>query len=142
MRLYEIALDAMPELNDVIIPGMPIASSDGIQVKNPMSGYKLTLIGEVNYAVIQFKDEPSYVVGFNEFTHTLDWLLNFAGTMTGELFSQFSDGRLFLIKSIRHSESLTYDEDFDLYMPEAVGQSLAWAKVIGFVMSLLQDKGY
>jgi len=53
-----IALDAMPELEVVIMPGMTIASGDGIQVENPISGYKLTLIGDIDYAVIRFRDEP------------------------------------------------------------------------------------
>ena len=79
---------------------------------------------------------------FNGLTHSLDWLLNFTGTMTGELFSQLSDGGLFLINTIRHPEPLTYDEGLDLYMPEALGQAISWAKVTGFVMSLLQDMGY
>ena len=73
---------------------------------------------------------------FKEFTHPIDWLLNSAGTMTGELFSQLGDGHIFLITSIRHPELLTYVEGLELYMPEAVGQSIAWAKAVGFVMSL------
>jgi hypothetical protein len=81
-------------------------------------------------------------VRFNEFTHSLDWLLNFAGTMTRELFSRLGDGHIFLINSIRHPEPLTYDEGLGLYMPGAVGQSIAWAKATGFVTSLLQYMRY
>jgi len=81
-------------------------------------------------------------VRFNELTHSLDWLLNFAGTTTGELFSQLSEGRIFMINSIRHHEPLTYNEGIDLYMPGAIGRALVWAKLTGFVMSLLQDVGY
>ena len=38
--LRRIVRDAMSELDVVAMPGMPIASSDGIQVKNLMSGKK------------------------------------------------------------------------------------------------------
>ena len=62
--------------------------------------------------------------------------------MTGELFSQLGHGHIFLINSIRHPEPLTYDKGLELYMPKAVGQSIAWAKATGFVMSLLQDMCY
>lgn len=56
--LSTIVQDAMPELGVVIKPGMPIASIDGIQVKNPTSGHKLTLTGDVDYAMIRFRDDP------------------------------------------------------------------------------------
>jgi len=132
LALREIVREVMPELDVVTKPGMTIASGDGVEIENPMTGYRLTLVGDVDYAVIRFRDEPQ----------KKDWLLNFAGTMTGELFSQLSDSRIFLINIIRHHEPLTYNEGLDLFMPQAIARSLAWAKVNRFVMSLLQVMDY
>jgi len=58
LALRKIMREAMPELDVVIKEGMTIASGDGVQIENPLTGYKLTLIGDVDYAVIRFRDEP------------------------------------------------------------------------------------
>jgi hypothetical protein len=49
--------DAPSKLNIAIVPQIQITSENGIQVKNPLSGYEIWLTGIVDYGVAQYKDE-------------------------------------------------------------------------------------
>lgn len=54
LALAEIASTQQKEV--AILPGMRIASGDGIQISHPVSGYGLWLSGNVDYAVIEYED--------------------------------------------------------------------------------------
>ncbi|KIJ17030.1 hypothetical protein PAXINDRAFT_175654 [Paxillus involutus ATCC 200175] len=93
-----------------ILPEMKIGPRDGVQISHPVSGYELWLIGNVDYAVIQYNDLKDY----------RDRLL--PGGSRKNAF-EIAKGHLFLVEAKRQGE-----RDLASYNPEAVSQAIALLK--------------
>ena len=103
-----------------IIPEMRIATGDGIQVRNPGNGYELWLTGDVDYAVIRYKDELDNKGMF--ILHSC-WVDNSRDDALAVAQSSF-----ILIEAKRQNNG----ESLASSMPEAVAQAIAMAEVTRF----------
>jgi len=57
LSLAKIASDTSGPLDVAIFPEMRVIPTNGVQIINHLSGYKVWLSGSVNYAIIQYKNE-------------------------------------------------------------------------------------
>ena len=55
--LLALGKTSLPGCAVTILPEMRIATGNGIKVRNPATGYELWLAGNIDYAVIGYKDE-------------------------------------------------------------------------------------
>jgi hypothetical protein len=128
IALTEIA--SVEQRSVAILPEMRIPRGDEVQIVHPISGYELWLIGNVNYAIIEYdnvmdnKGKSSYqppslrdcLMAFS------DRLLAPGGSRDDAL--DISKGRLLLVEAKRQS----LEQSLISYIPEAVSQAIALLK--------------
>ena len=121
-----------------ILPEMRIGTGDGIQVRNPATGYELWLTGNVDYAVIRYKyelDNKGMFIQHNCWANFLrsdvaDRLLGVDNSRDDAL--AIAQSCFVLIEAKRQDDG----ESLASSMPEAVGQAIAVAELTGFEYSI------
>jgi hypothetical protein len=69
LSIGRIVHNTQPNMDVAILPELKIASDNGIQIKNPISGYELLLTGTIDCGVVQYKDKPG-TKGMYVFSHS------------------------------------------------------------------------
>ncbi|PPQ74684.1 hypothetical protein CVT26_007667 [Gymnopilus dilepis] len=111
--LLALGKTSLPGCAVAILPEMRIATGDGIKVRNPATGYELWLTGNIDYAVIGYKDEldnKDRLIGVDNSRH--DAL-------------KVAQSHFILIEAKHQNDG----EPLASSMPEAVGQAIAVAEL-------------
>ncbi|KAJ7630063.1 hypothetical protein DFH06DRAFT_1224789 [Mycena polygramma] len=109
LTVAEICANGDSKLAVAILPGMRIASEEGILLKNPAASFEILFSGAVDYGVCMYEDESER-----------DFVLN-AGL---EDAGQSAKSRIFLVERGRLENKTLYD-----FIPEAISQAAALCEV-------------
>ncbi len=114
-----------------ILPEMKIAEGDGVQISHPVSGYELSLSGNVDYAVIEYENvmdnKGEYQTpSLHELPHGL------LRPVDPEAAFDIANGRLFLVGTKRQS----LEQSLISHIPEAVSQAIALLKSAKYVSTV------
>ncbi|KAJ7506985.1 hypothetical protein B0H11DRAFT_1969712 [Mycena galericulata] len=112
LTVAEISSDGDAKLPVAILPGMRIATGDGISLKNPNTDFEIWFTGNVDYGLCTYEQEDV----------RKDWALN-ADIDNIRLLAKSS---IFLTQGKRVQDKPLYD-----FMPQAISQAAALCEVTG-----------
>ncbi|KAH9083809.1 hypothetical protein EDB83DRAFT_2309719 [Lactarius deliciosus] len=102
-----------------ILPGMRVTNSDGVQISHPTSGYELWLSDNIDYVVIEYKND-------NKSATFVDCLFD-PGGPRDDVF-KIANGCLFLLVVEVNHQSCSKQRQTSC-VPEAVGQAIALLEI-------------
>jgi len=114
--LLSIAKLSPSKYGVAILPEWRLASGEGVVIRNPVSSYEVTLTGTVDYGIIQYERNDN----------NRDRLLGADNSRDHVL--KVAKGQLFLVEAKRSDDE---GRRLASFLPEAVGQALALARISG-----------
>ncbi|KAK7052256.1 hypothetical protein R3P38DRAFT_2859410 [Favolaschia claudopus] len=116
LTVAEICFDGGHKIPVAILPGMQIASGEGILLKNPVTSFEMWFTGAVNYDMCTYEDEEDL----------RDRVLN----ADLDRLRRLAKSHIFLIADKRLEDKTLFD-----FMPEAIAQAASFALAVRFCLT-------